>query len=322
VAGDRVAVVAPASRYDSERLARGIEVLESWGLAVENLAPTRNVRYLAGSDDERAERLTEAFVREDIAAILTIRGGFGSSRLLGRFDPAVAASHPKIFVGYSDVTVLLSRLRREAGLVCFHGPMVASDLGRLPIEQLESFRRFLFAQEGWWAGSGLQMRAPGSATGRLVGGCLSVIATTIGTPYEIDTRGGVLFLEDIAKPPYRIDRLLTHLVHAHKFDGVAAVVLGTFHNCDPPDAPGQVMQIADEILGRLGIPVVSAFDSGHHSGGAVLPLGCQVRVNADEGAIELLEPVFGNKAPVSPASRDLRRVAAASLRRGPGNLGR
>jgi len=322
VAGDHVALVAPASRYDSEKLARGVAVLQSWGLVVHILVPSQSVRYLAGSDEERAACLTEAFVRDDIVAIIAVRGGYGSSRLFGRFDPAVAAAHPKIFVGYSDVTILLSRLRREAGLVCFHGPMAASDLARLGPDELERFRRFLFAEEGWWAGSGLESRVAGSATGRLVGGCLSVIASTIGTPYEIETRGGVLFLEDIGEPSYRIDRLLTHLVHARKFEGVAAVVLGTFHDCDPPDAPGQVMAIADEILGRLGIPVVSGFDAGHHSGGAVLPMGCQVSLNADAGVIELLEPVFGNKAPVSPATRDLARVAAAALRRGPGSLGR
>jgi muramoyltetrapeptide carboxypeptidase LdcA involved in peptidoglycan recycling len=200
--------------------------------------------------------------------------------------------------------------------------MVASDLGRLAPDQLERFRRFLFGEEGWWAGNALECRKPGAAIGRLVGGCLSVIASTIGTPYEIETRGGVLFLEDVGEPPYRIDRLLTQLVHARKFEAVAGVVLGTFHNCDPPDSSGEVMSIFDDILGRLGIPVVSGFDAGHHSGGAVLPMGCQVRLNADGGTIELLEPIFGNRAPVSPATRDLARVAAAALRRGPGSLGR
>ncbi|MFN2427349.1 MAG: LD-carboxypeptidase [Candidatus Binatia bacterium] len=322
VAGDRVAVVAPASRYDSEKMARGVAVLQSWSLQVDILVPSQPLRYMSGSDDQRAACLTEAFAREDIAAVIAVRGGYGAARLLGHFDPAVATTHPKIFLGYSDLTIVLSRLRREAGLVCFHGPMVASDLARLGPDELERFRRFLFGEEGWWAGKDLECRKPGSATGRLAGGCLSIIATTIGTPYEIDTRGSVLFLEDIAEPPYRIDRLLTHLLHARKFEGVAAVVLGKFHDCDPPNAPGQVMAIADEILGRLGIPVVSGFDAGHLSGGAVLPMGCQVLVNADAGSIELQEPVFGNSAPVSSAARDLARVAAAALRRGPGSLGR
>lgn len=292
VPGDRVAVVAPSSRYDRQALARGAAVLESWGLLVDLPPETRPHRYLAASDDERAALLTQAFVREDVAAVMAVRGGFGAARLLGRFDPAAAAAHPKMFIGYSDLTVLLGRLQREAALVCFHGPMVSSDLARLSGEALEPFRRFLFGEEGWWNGNGLVGRAPGIATGRFTGGCLSMLATTIGTPYEFDARGCVLFLEDIAEPPYRIDRLLTHLLHAGKFDGVAAVVLGTFTDCDAKGEPGVVMQVVDEILGGLGVPVVSGFDAGHYSGGGLVPMGCEVRVNADAGTVELAEPVL------------------------------
>ncbi len=350
--GDRVAVVAPASVYDADRLARGIEVLQSWGLVVEPPVASFPHRYLTGTDPERARRLTEAFERDDVAAIMTVRGGFGSARLFGHFDPAVAAAHPKIFLGYSDLTILLSRLVREAGLVCYHGPMVASDLARLPEAQLERFRSFLFGEDGWWTGRDLFCRLSGAASGRLAGGCLSVIATTIGTPYEIDTDGAVLFLEDIAEPPYRIDRLLTHLLHAGKLDGVKAVILGTFHDCEPPTARGQITDIAVEILAPLGIPVVSGFDAGHYSGGGVLPMGCRVHVDADAGTVDLLDEAFGDGRPVaaieeertppeptrswpeaappSPppvtqpsfGTNDLARKAAAALRRGPGGLRR
>ena len=292
VPGDRVAVVAPSSRYDREALLRGAAVLESWGLVVDLPPESVPHRYLAASDDERAALLTEAFVRDDVAAVMAVRGGFGAARLMGRFDAAAASAHPKIFLGYSDLTVLLGRLQNEAGLVCFHGPMVSSDLGRLPAEALEPFRRFLFGQDGWWKGDGLIGRTSGAATGRFTGGCLSMLATTIGTPYEFDARGRVLFLEDIAEPPYRLDRLLTHLLHAGKFDGVAAIVLGTFTNCDAKDEPGQLMQVIDEILGGLQVPVVSGFDAGHYSGGGLVPMGVDVRVDADAGTVELLEPVL------------------------------
>lgn len=324
--GDRVALVAPASNYSVEELAEGARILESWGLAVETPAPCLPHRYLSGSDDERAARLTEAFTRTDIAGIIAIRGGYGFSRLLGRFDPAVASAHPKLFVGYSDLTILLWRLRAEAGLACFHGPMAASDLPNLVPGELDRFRRFLFGEQGWWAGDDVVRRTSGSARGRMVGGCLSVIATTIGTPYEIDTRGGVLFLEDVGESPYRIDRLLMHLLHANKLKDVAAIVLGSFHGCDRPEAPGQVMAIADEILGGLGVPVVSGFDAGHHSGGAVVPIGCEVRVDADAGVVELLEPAFSDWASPTSASpsassataTSLARLAASAARRGPG----
>lgn len=300
--GDRVAVVAPSSRYDAGALARGMAVLESWGLVAEAPAAGSRLRNLAGTDDERAAALTEAFARDDIAAVMAVRGGYGAARLRGRFDASIAASHPKIFLGYSDLTLVLGRLVSEAGMVCFHGPMVSSDLARLSREALEPFRRFLFGEDGWWTGRGLTGRSPGTATGRLTGGCLSVIATTIGTPYEIDTRGAVLFLEDISERPYKIDRLLTHLAHAGKFDDVRAVVLGTFHDCDTAEEPGVVLEVADEILGALGVPVVSGFDAGHYSGGGVLPMGCEVRVNADAGTIELLEPVFAARSDTASRS--------------------
>jgi muramoyltetrapeptide carboxypeptidase len=318
--GDRIALVAPASSYDEEAARRGAEILAAWDLSVELPARLEPVRYLAASDDERARQLTEAFTREEIAGIVAIRGGFGFSRLLGLFDPAVATAHPKMFVGYSDLTILLSRLSAEAGVVSFHGPMAASDLPRLGPDQLERFRRFLFGEDGWWAGGKLGCRASGAAKGRLVGGCLSVIVTTIGTPYEIDTKGAVLFLEDVNESPYRIDRMLTHLSHAGKLAGVAAVVLGSFHGCGEEE---EVLAIADEILSPLRIPVVSGFDAGHGSGGAVLPIGCEVFVDADAGSIELLEPVFASHAASAPASaKDLARLAAAAARRGPGFAGR
>jgi muramoyltetrapeptide carboxypeptidase len=298
-AGDRVAVVAPSSRYDEDKLARGAAVLESWGLVPELPAPAGRMRNFAGSDRERAQRLTEAFERDDIAAVLTVRGGYGAARLLGHFDPSVARRNPKIFVGYSDITLLLYRLTAEARVFTFHGPMVASDLARLDAERLEAFRRFLFGEEGWWNGSGLVTRIPGHATGRVVGGCLSVITTMIGTPYELDPSGCVLFLEDINEPPYKIDRMLTQLVHTGRLRDVAAVVLGTFSGCDPKDSPGEVLEVFDEILAPLAIPVVSGFDAGHHSNGGLLPIGAKVRVRADAGAIDLLEPVLsGASAPI------------------------
>ncbi len=292
VAGDLVAVVAPSSRYDAAALARGAAVLESWGLRVELPAPSTPRRYLAAPDAERAEALTRAFVRDDVAAVIAVRGGFGAARLHGLFDARVAAQHPKFFVGYSDLTVLLSRLQSEAGLVCFHGPMVSSDLARLPAANLERFRRLLFGQQGWWTEGGLSARAAGVAEGRLAGGCLSILASTLGTPYEADTEGSVLFLEDIAEKPYRIDRLLTQMLHAGKFAGVRGVVLGTFHDCDEADAPGRVLEVFDELLAPLGIPVASGFDAGHYSGGGILPLGCRVRLDAGAGTLHLLEPAL------------------------------
>ena len=284
-----MALVAPSSRYDRDALAVGIEVLERWKLVVEAPPLTDSHRYLAATDEVRAAQLTEAFERDDIAAVIGVRGGFGTARLLDLFDTAVVAAHPKMFVGYSDITLLLSRIVAEAGVVAFHGPMASTDLPRLAKPKLERYRRFLFGEDDWWAGRELSCLVSGAASGRLAGGCLSVVVTSLGTPYEIDTRGAVLFLEDIGEPSYRIDRMLTHLSHAGKLDDLAAVALGNFHGCEPAD---EVFPIFEEVFAPRGIPVVTGFDGGHHSGGAVVPMGCEVRVDADEGIVELLEPAL------------------------------
>jgi len=299
--GDRVALVAPTATNDAAGIAKGAEILRSFGLVVEEGGGGPPHRYLAADDEVRAAALHEAFEDPGIAAIVATRGGYGSARLLGHFDAAAIAAHPKVFVGYSDLSVLLSRLVQEAGMVCFHGPVACGDLAAMTPPQLERFRRFLFGEPGWWAGAGLEGRVPGTARGRLAGGCLSVLVTTLGTPYEIDTHGAVLFLEDIAEKPFRIDRMLTHLAHAGKFDDVAAVVLGSFERCDDAASPGLLREVFDEILGGLGVPVLAGLDAGHGSGHAVLPMGCEVEVDADRGVLELTEPALDEDAPAAPS---------------------
>ncbi|RMD82031.1 MAG: LD-carboxypeptidase [Candidatus Dadabacteria bacterium] len=290
--GDTVGLVAPSGRFDPQRLARGVEILESWGLRVRCYEGAKPVRYLAAADRIRAEWLEAAFVDPEIAAILAVRGGFGASRLHTFFDPAVAAANPKAFVGFSDVSLLLNRLVQEAGLVCYHGPMVAADLPRLSEAARERFRRFLFGEPGWWNGQGREVWRSGTAEGRLVGGCLSVLVTTLGTPYEIDTRGAVLFLEDVAEKPYRIDRMLSHLRHAGKFEEVAAVVFGPMLDCDGGGGTRLLREIALEVLDGFRFPIVFGLDAGHGSDNVVLPLGCRVRVDGEAARLELLEDPF------------------------------
>jgi muramoyltetrapeptide carboxypeptidase len=287
-------VAAPAGHGEATHLRRGLDVLESWGLRVEPPPEPSPRRYLWDTDEQRARHLSELFDRPEIAAILTVRGGYGCSRLHGLFEPASAASRPKMFVGFSDVSLLLARLLAEAGLLCFHGPMVGADLPRLTAAQQERFRAFLFDEPGWFQARSLETWRSGYGEGRLFGGCLSVLVTTLGTPYEIDTEGAVLFLEDVTEKPYRIDRMLTQLRHAGKLAGVAGIVLGGFEDCDGGQGPQVLRDAVMDGIGDLGVPIVAGLDAGHGSGNMVLPIGCRVRLRAGAGGgeLDLLESPF------------------------------
>lgn len=245
--------------------------------------------YLADSDRWRARRIEEVFARDAIRAVFAARGGYGSARLHRVLDLSSVGDHPKIFVGFSDVSLLLNRLLQETGLVCFHGPMIAADLPRLTQAAQERFRRFLFGETGWWEGAVRASWRAGMAEGRLVGGCLSIVVTTLGTPYEIRTRDCILFLEDVAEKPYRIDRMLQHLKHAGKFETVRGLILGPMVDCDGGGGPSALRDIVLDVLGDQEFPIVYGLDAGHGSGNVVLPLGCRVRIDTDDGGVDLLE---------------------------------
>jgi muramoyltetrapeptide carboxypeptidase len=167
--------------------------------------------------------------------------------------------------------------------------MIAADLPRLGEQAQERFRRFLFAENGWWDGGVRECWRAGVAEGRLVGGCLSILVTTLGTAYEIETADSILFLEDVAEKPYRIDRMLQHLKHSGKFRGVRGLVLGPMIDCDGGGGPSVLREIVLDVLGDRSFPIVYGFDAGHGSGNVVLPLGCRARIDAGERMIELLE---------------------------------
>ncbi len=264
-------------------------MLRSWGLKVRDLPGCAEKRYLAGEDLWRAERLNELFADPEVSGVLCVRGGYGSVRIRDHLDLDLVRANPKLFVGFSDLTILLNRFVQEAGMVAYHGPMVATDLPRMTEKSRERFRRFLFGEDGWYdTDTGVAWRG-GKADGNLVGGCLSVIVTTLGTPEAVDTRGCVLFLEDIAERPYRIDRMLMHLRHAGKFDEVAGVVFGAMKDCDAGAGPDILREIALEAFEGFSFPVTFGFDAGHLSNHVVLPFGIRVRLDADAGHLELLE---------------------------------
>ena len=214
----------------------------------------------------------------EVKAIVCARGGYGCNYLLPRLDLALVRANPKIFVGCSDVTTLLTYLSDATGLVTFHGPMLAGDFARpdgldedswFAAVTSESLYRWEFGED--------EVRAlrPGKATGKLYGGCLSLLAASLGTPYEIQTEGTILFLEDRGEAPYRIDRMLMHLKLAGKFEGVKGIIFGEMIDCDAPSGQSYTLQdVMLRIVGDMGVPVAYGLRSGHVSRRALtLPFG-------------------------------------------------
>ena len=287
--GARVGVIAPAGAVDQASVHAGAAAIRSEGFAVE-LAPNLFAKrdYFAGHAEDRARDLTEFFRRPDIDAVFCARGGFGSVQLLSYLDSSLG-SQAKIFLGYSDVTILLNWFRQFAGLITFHAPMVAMDLAQgLTPQARQHFWALLTGEIRAWKLHLGEVIRPGAAESDIVGGCLSLIVTTLGTPYEIDTRGKLLFLEDVGEKPYRIERMLTHLKMAGKFDHVAGVLCGDFTNCDG-DGARQVEDILREMFERAPYPVVSGMKAGHGAENLALPFGVQMRLDGDGATLEMLE---------------------------------
>src|SRR5271169_5190082 len=234
--GDTVGIVAPASNVKRGDLEAGCEGLRRAGYhPIYSDTILDKDLYFAGSVERRARELEEMFVRDDVRAIICARGGYGANYLLEALDWEKIKAHPKIFVGYSDVTTLLTHFADAVGLVTFHGPMVAKDWLHEDGVDMASWQAALAETKAWepdlGAGSGASGLVDGAAEGILYGGCLSILVASIGTPYEIKTAGTILFLEDLAAKPFQIDRMLMQLKLAGKFDSVQGIVFGQMRDC-------------------------------------------------------------------------------------------
>ena len=295
-AGDRIAVVAPAGAFDPAALARGVERLRARGFEVVHRADIgERVRYLAGPDRRRASELEEALADPAVKAVLCARGGYGSARALEhtRALASEGLARPKILVGYSDITFLLDALTAATGLVTFHGPQVAVDLAAESFEEsLDDLLATLGGKRfpGPFQAKPLAALVPGEAEGTLLGGCLSMLVTMIGTPWEPSFHDSILFLEDIAEPAFRIDRMLTHLRQAGSLDGVRGVVIGYLKDVRAPEGT-TIEEVFLDALAPLGIPVAMGLEAGHGSPCRTLPLGVRARLDATAGTLEVLEPV-------------------------------
>ncbi len=280
--GDRVVVVAPSSPFDPAELAAGVAALRTRYDVQHAPDIVERHGYFAGDDARRLRELRAAIEDDTVAAIVAARGGYGATRLLPELPVELVARHPKLLLGFSDLTALHA-LWARAGLGSIHGPMVAT-LGRLGAPVLE---RVLAAVEGGASASfaGLPAIASGRAAGRLVGGNLAVLAALVGTPYAPPLEDAVLFLEDIGERPYRVDRMLTTLRQAGWLAQVRAIALGPFTDAVPGPDGVTVEQVLHERLADLGVPVVAGLPCGHVDDNHPLVLGARVVIDADEGTL-------------------------------------
>jgi muramoyltetrapeptide carboxypeptidase len=293
--GDLVGVVAPSGPVDESRLEAGIEVLRGWGMRVSLGDAVRERRaYLAGGDEARRFDLQRMIDDPDIRAIFCARGGYGSQRLVPLLDLSALVERPKVIVGYSDVTALLTAAV-GAGIVAVHGPMVADDIARgLSHRSEEQLHAVLMDASHLWEVEIPSVIRPGRAAGRLLGGCLSVLVATLGTPWAPETDGAILFLEDVHEAPYRLDRLLTQLKQSGKLDRVAGVVFGEFSGCAPAHGT-DALEVVRACCADLPCPVGFGLPAGHGTGGIgcenlALPLGVRVALDTERGRLSALEP--------------------------------
>jgi len=281
--GDKVGIVAPASNIKQELLKRGCEGLRRLGYEPFYFdSILERDLYFAGSVERRARELEEMFVRDDVRAIVCARGGYGSNYLLNALDLRKVAAHPKIFVGYSDLTSLLTRFTDAAQFVTFHGPMVTKDFASDDGVDIASWTAAVNGTAEWEVGadSGARALVPGEAEGIFYGGCLSILVASLGTPYEIRTDGTILFLEDVAAKPFQIDRMLMQLKLAGKLKAVRGIVFGEMQDCrQNADQDYTLEEVAIRVVGDLGIPLAFGLRSGHVSRANVtLPIGVRVRL--------------------------------------------
>ncbi|MFQ5666168.1 MAG: LD-carboxypeptidase [Candidatus Binatia bacterium] len=285
--GDVVGVIAPAAAVDELSVNAGVQLLERGGFRVRlGAAVLHRAGYLAGTDEERAADWREMFCDPEVKAIITMRGGYGAGRLLPLLDPAISRRHPKIVVGHSDITFLLNDLVQRAELVCFHGPMIVDLQQRT--EATGPLLAMLSGDRMGWHHPAQAVVQPGTAEGLLVGGCLSVVVATLGTPYAPKTRGRLLFLEDVNEKPYRIDRMLTQLRHAGVLDDVSGVIFGEMSGCVAAEHERvSVQDVIAEAFAGVPYPVAFGLPSGHGLGTLTLPLGVRAQLAGER--LTLLE---------------------------------
>lgn len=296
--GDTVGIIAPAGPPNQESLERSLAFLEQLGLKWEFGKSVKNVHgYLAGTDKERLDDLHDMFADSTIKGIMCAKGGYGSARFADKIDYQLMQENPKIFWGFSDITFLHTAMGVYSNLVTFHGPMLATNVGKESFDELSAkmFQQLFEPMELHYteAIGPLETVTGGVAKGELVGGNLSLLASGIGTKFEVDTKGKLLLIEDIGEEPYRVDGLLNQLRMAGKLNEVAGIIVGDFADVAPKK--DQVSLTLDEVFDHyfadLGKPVVKGFKIGHCEPHFAIPLGVGAKLDADNRTLTILPGV-------------------------------
>jgi muramoyltetrapeptide carboxypeptidase len=292
----KIRAIAPASSdldYPHD-LSKGLAKLRELGFNVALGSCVRKLRtlgYLSGTDDERAQEMNEAFSDSEVDAVFCVTGGYGTPRILPQLDYDTIKANPKIFLGYSDITALHIALNQKSDLVTFHGPMIMSEMGAEWTEYSEKWlMKSITNTEPLGEvtnpvdGPIIKTINDGQASGRLIGGNISLIAATIGTPYEIDTKGKLLFIEEVDDPPYLIDRNLTHLWLANKLQEAAGIIVGEIvrSNPKPSEASRTVWDVLIDRIRSIGKPAIYGLCCGHGKHHVTLPVGLEAKMDATE----------------------------------------
>ena len=302
--GDTLGLIAPGSYISEDELKDSIENLEKLGYKViYNERILSKSGYLAGDDKSRAEELNSMFANTKVDGIFCARGGYGCARILPMLDYEVIKNNPKVLIGYSDITALLNAIYVEAGLITFHGPVGISTFNEFSMTYFnevlvhpEKDLILISAQgEDQKENTGITTIVSGKAVGELVGGNLSVINSLIGTKFDFNGEGKIIFLEEIGEEPYRIDRMFTQLIQCGKFEKAAGIVMGVFEDCEPKEKDPSfstsfsLMEVLFDKLSNLNIPVIYGLSFGHIKNKFTLPIGIKAELDTINQTITLLE---------------------------------
>lgn len=294
---DLIAVIAPSSPASKDQLDQVAINMKRWQYQYELLPSCfASHGHFSGTDDIRLKDIHEAFSNKKYKGIICLKGGYGTPRLLSKIDYKMIQNNPKVFLGYSDITGLHMAINQKSSLMTYHGPMASSQYEddftdhalKNWIETRQSKAIINPVKQD------LKVLNHGKGKGQLVGGNLSLIVSTLGSPYEIDTKGKILFIEEVGEATYRVDRMLTSLSLAGKFEDCNGIILGTFSQCDPEVVPGKkkdlpLETIFNEIIVPYNKPVISNLRAGHNYPHVTLPMGETLSINTIDLSIKVVE---------------------------------
>jgi len=286
--GDTIGIVAPAGPFDLEKFMKGKAILESMGFQTffdEGIFQKH--RFLAGTDTQRSDQVNRLFADPSVQAIVCARGGYGSMRILPFLDFETILKHPKIFLGFSDISALLSVLYDQYGLVTFHGPVVTT-LANATEKTIMAMKTALISDAPLeLIPEDVRVIKPGVCSGILAGGNLTTLCHLVGTSYAPNFRGKILLLEDVGEMPYRIDRMLTQMKLAGCFNGIAGLILGTFKECGQLN---EIVEIFNNIFENADIPILAGFDMGQGEHNLIIPMGLGATLDTDKKRLQFHEP--------------------------------